>query len=341
MAVTQQQIAELAGVSRGTVDRTLNNRGRVDPEVAARIRKIADQLGYRPNRAGSLLVRTKRPLCLGVIIQSVETPFMASVLREIENARAHMQELGAQLLIHSNKMIDLNGQLAVLDELQHKKIDGLAITPVEDDRICDCINQLTSKGVPVVTFNTDMPGSRRLCYVGQDNYLSGRTCAGLMNLLLGGQGKVLMITGYVSNLSQQRRIDGFCSEIRSTFPGISLLPLERCSDSDEIAKDIVMRVLKEDPEVRGIYFSGGGPPGGCQAIRDLSRINNVHIICHDRTEQNVENVRNGLIDFLIDQDAYVQAVRPLEILLDYILTGTPPQNEYMLTRIDIQNRYNV
>ena len=47
MAVTLQQIAEFAGVSRGTVDRALHNRGRVNPEVAARIRKIADELGYR------------------------------------------------------------------------------------------------------------------------------------------------------------------------------------------------------------------------------------------------------------------------------------------------------
>lgn len=45
MAVTSQQIAELAGVSRGTVDRALHNRGRVSPEVAARIQKIAEELG--------------------------------------------------------------------------------------------------------------------------------------------------------------------------------------------------------------------------------------------------------------------------------------------------------
>ena len=52
MPVTLKQIAELAGVSRGTVDRALYNRGRVNPEVAARIRAIADELGYQPNRAG-------------------------------------------------------------------------------------------------------------------------------------------------------------------------------------------------------------------------------------------------------------------------------------------------
>ena len=51
MAVTMQQIADLAGVSRGTVDRALNNRGRIRPEVAEKIKMIAKELGYQPNIA--------------------------------------------------------------------------------------------------------------------------------------------------------------------------------------------------------------------------------------------------------------------------------------------------
>ena len=55
MAVTIQQIADLAGVSRGTVDRALNNRGRIRPEVAEKIKEIAKELGYQPNMAAKAL----------------------------------------------------------------------------------------------------------------------------------------------------------------------------------------------------------------------------------------------------------------------------------------------
>ena len=90
MAVTLAEIAALAGVSRGTVDRALNDRGRVDPKVAARVRRIAAERGYRPNRAGRMLARAKNPIRIGVIVQSVETMFMHTVFEEIERASAHL-----------------------------------------------------------------------------------------------------------------------------------------------------------------------------------------------------------------------------------------------------------
>ena len=66
MAVTLQQIAEAAGVSRGTVDRALNNRGRIRPEVEERIKRIAREMGYQPSRAGRALAMAKRKIRIGV-----------------------------------------------------------------------------------------------------------------------------------------------------------------------------------------------------------------------------------------------------------------------------------
>ena len=74
MAVTLQQIAEAAGVSRGTVDRALNNRGRIRPEVEERIKRIAREMGYQPSRAGRALAMAKRKIRIGVILQYMETP---------------------------------------------------------------------------------------------------------------------------------------------------------------------------------------------------------------------------------------------------------------------------
>ena len=74
MSVTSKQIAELAGVSRGTVDRALHNRGRVNPEVAQRILQLAEELGYQPNPIGRALVKKAQRFKIGVIMQTIDTP---------------------------------------------------------------------------------------------------------------------------------------------------------------------------------------------------------------------------------------------------------------------------
>ena len=96
MAVTLQQIAEAAGVSRGTVDRALNNRGRIRPEVEEKIKKIAQEMGYQPSRAGRALAMAKRKIRIGVILQYMKTPFMQQVLKGAIIALAVIYDIRAK-----------------------------------------------------------------------------------------------------------------------------------------------------------------------------------------------------------------------------------------------------
>ena len=340
MAVTLAEIAALAGVSRGTVDRALNNRGRVDPKVAARVRRIAVERGYRPNRAGRMLALAKHPIKIGVIVQSVETMFMHMVYEEASRACTRLKNEGAEVLLRPLEGVDASRQLAAIDELVAQGVNGLAVTPVEDDAVRARLRSL-SREIPVVTFNTDLSESGRLCYVGPDNYACGRACAGLMNLLLADGGEVLVVAGQENNLSHRQRVEGFCDEAVSHFPDLKLLPPETCGDDQQLAHDIVCRTVQKHPELRGVYVSVNGQIGACDALRELGLQGKVHLICHDLSEVNAENVRAGLIDFLIDQDAHLQGVRPVELLLDYLLVGEKPESECILARIDIRNRYNV
>ena len=260
MAVTLAEIAALAGVSRGTVDRALNDRGRVDPKVAARVRRIAAERGYRPNRAGRMLARAKNPIRIGVIVQSVETMFMHTVFEEIERASAHFTTTGAEVLVRPLEGIDAQQQLDVIDELLEAGVQGIALSPAEDERIRARIQELSGR-MPVVTFNSDLPDSGRLCYVGVDNFACGRMSAGLMDLLLAGHGEVLLVAGQENNWSHQQRVDGFQTEAAANFPGLSLLPPQTCGDDQQLAHDIGCRAVQAHPSLRGVYVSVHGQLG--------------------------------------------------------------------------------
>lgn len=78
---TIKQIAEMAGVSRGTVDRVLNNRGSVNANTAARVREIAEKLNYKPNKAGLMLAAQKKNLKIGVIYFPIPILFSVKSLK--------------------------------------------------------------------------------------------------------------------------------------------------------------------------------------------------------------------------------------------------------------------
>lgn len=340
MAITLAKIAELAGVSRGTVDRALNNRGRVDSEVASRIKRIAKEHDYQPNRAGKALALAKNPLKIGVVLQSVETKFMSMVLEGVEHARDTLAEHGAQVIIKTTESISVESQLALLEELLALGAEGIAIAPANDDRIREKLTEI-AKHVPIVTFNTDMPACGRMCFVGQNTYESGRAAAGLMAMLLGDTGKVLVITGHPSNLSHMRRSDGFMDELVAVAPGIEMLPLEKCYDRNDIAHEIVCDMLRAYPDITGVFLSANGQVGACRALQELGLQDKVKLICYDLTPENRENVLNGTIDFLIDQDSFKQGTLPAQTLYDFLFSGAMPENEMMLTDITIKTKYNI
>ena len=262
MAVTLKQIAELAGVSRGTVDRALYNRGRVKPEVAERIRKIADDLGYQPNRAGKALAMTHRPMKLGVIAQATETPFMHLLRSGIDDAAREVSTMGCEVLIREGIGLDVDVQLQLIDELLAEDISGLAICPADDPRIKKKINALVDAGIPVVTFNADIDDTKRMCFVGQNSELAGRTCAGLVNAITNDGGLVLPISGYHYNHSHALRIHGFCDEIKKSFPNLRTLPAVYCQDDEITTQELTEQTLRRHPDLKvvaAVYLSTQDP----------------------------------------------------------------------------------
>ena len=108
---TIKEIAALAGVSRGTVDRVLNDRGAVNPETAEKIRKIAKELDYKPNRAGLVLAAQKKRLKLGVILFSTGNPFFQDVLAGINEKDFDYEK--ATLVIYGN-MFGSDARFAIM-----------------------------------------------------------------------------------------------------------------------------------------------------------------------------------------------------------------------------------
>jgi len=339
MAVTVQQIADATGVSRGTVDRALNNRGRVDPEVAERIRRTAEEMGYvkKPRKTNG-----KRKSCrIGIVTQLAGASFMREINRGIREAAEELRDRDVEVLVRESLSVDEKEQVDAIEELRKEGIDGLAVMPVDAESVREKINDLIDDGIPVVTFNSDIVGTRRRCFVGMDNVKSGRTAAGLMKMLTGGQGKVLVITGYFTNHVNISRLAGFVEEIKASCPGIEIVGVQGSFDDAAEVEKIVTNTMRTIPDLDGILQVSGGQEGIRAAFEALGVEKRPHVIIYDQTPKNEKVLREDVADFLIDQNGYVQGYRPPHILADIIQKNQFPEQEQILTDITIRTKYNL
>ena len=116
MSVTVKQIAELAGVSRGTVDRALNGRGNVRPEIEKKILEIAREMGYTPNRAGKALAYQRKNLSFGIIANADGNEFFDEVMHGAQTAIEEYADFGITLQIAGGRRYDVTQQLEQLGE---------------------------------------------------------------------------------------------------------------------------------------------------------------------------------------------------------------------------------
>ncbi|MCI8931658.1 MAG: substrate-binding domain-containing protein [Lachnospiraceae bacterium] len=339
MSVTIQQIAEAAGVSRGTVDRALNQRGRISPEVESRIREIAEQLGYKhkARKRGE-----NKKWKIGIVTQLAKSSFMLEINRGIHTAKKEWEDRGIELLIEERESVDKEEQLDAIERLVGKGIHALAIMPIECDEVRDRLNSLIAeKKMPVVTFNSDIVGTKRLCFVGMDNHRSGQAAAGLMGMLTGGSGKVLIITGHFNSALNNQRVDGFVKEIKQICPGLEIAGVQGSFNEAEEVERIIENSFANITGINGIFVVSGGQEGIGRAFEKLGCEKRPFVVIYDQTPRNEKMVQEGLVDFLIDQNGFEQGYRPAFVLADYLQKSKQPKKEFMYTDIAIKTRYNL
>lgn len=337
---TIKEIADLAGVSRGTVDRVLNKRGSVNPQTAAKIMEIVHALDYKPNRAGLVLAAQKKNLKLGAILFGEENPFFDEVIAGMKQKEDELACYNCSLMI-KYVTIDVEQQLQAINEMVEMGVNGIAISPTNDPKLAKRINELYDQGIPVVTFNTDIQYSKRLAFVGSNYFQSGATAAGLMRLMAKFDDiNIGIVTGSDEILCHTERIAGFEQAIKD-YPHINVIKTITNEDDDFISYDRTTQLLKDYPHINALFFAAGGVYGGCRSVLNLGRQKDMTIITFDNFATIREMIMKDVISATICQEPFVQGSKPLDLLFNYLATGEQPKIEYNYTAVDIRIKENI
>lgn len=341
MSVTIKEIAKIANVSRGTVDRALNGRPGINEDVAKRIKKIARDLGYRPNIVAKALASQRRQMTIGVVINSIGNPFFDDVLTGIHTAGQEISDFGFKLEIKAMSGYNAKHQLQLIHELAESGTDALAITPVSDPMIQHELNQMIQNGIPVVCFNLDLEGVNYLAYVGCDYYKSGQTMGAMIGHVTGGKAQ-LGIVACSNNLEGHRqRIAGCCSVLKNEFPESNVVQIIEAEDNEEISYQKTYAMLRSRETLNALCFNAGGVKGGLQAVYELGFEKKLHIFAFDLTPKVIEGIRIGTVRAAIDQQPYLQGYQSIRILFNALLDEIYPENKKIYTKLNIILKYNL
>ncbi|MEG1525576.1 MAG: LacI family DNA-binding transcriptional regulator [Clostridia bacterium] len=340
MKVTVKKIAELAGVSIGTVDRALNNRKGVNKEVADRIRNIAESLGYAPNIAAKALVTRRKALKIGVIIHTAKHPFFEEVYHGVMDAAEEIKDYGVSVIVKYGKGFDVEDQLQLIEELVADDISGLAIVPLHDERIRKRIEALQQSGIEVALMVSDEP-AECLASVSCDPYKVGRTACGLVNLMTTGQCNLLFATAPLRILNNIERLRGIEDSIREKYNNISLKSVcELPNDQLRIYSE-GLKALQEQRDINVIIAAVGYYEGFFQAVVDSSLCDQVRVIAMDQSRPVIRGLQSGLVAATVIQHPYVQGKRVIDIIFQKIAMGKGPELKKIYIENDIRIFENV
>ena len=169
MAVTIQKIAELSGVSRGTVDRVLHGRPNVNPMIREKVVRAAEKLGYQPP------VPPKSADCRQAAIlipQWTDGYFNRQIVSGIRKALRYIADPSFVLTEQPLRTMTMQELLRAMDEQIRSGVDGLIIRAENTPEVRAAIEQAVQQGVTVITYDADVPHSGRLCHA--DRILSAR-----------------------------------------------------------------------------------------------------------------------------------------------------------------------
>lgn len=342
--VTIEMVAREAGVSRGTVDRVINQRPHVSEDQYTRVMDAIRKLGYEPKRqqaaALGITIEQKQVCRLGVVLPSRNPWYMGEVRRGIADAQAQLADYSVEILTEQCSSSPYPEEVVgLIDSLVEKGVSGLVLCVMDCEPVAARINALAARNIPVVTFDTDIAG-RRLLYLGKDVVRTGRVAGSLMAKYLPRGSRILIGMGNREIRSHVDRAEAFMEAMKAAgFPEDSFEIIETYNDYMLTYKK-VRDALYGSAEIAGIYMEHHSLTGCMDAVRAVKKENPPLVIFGDMNERVVRYLKSGELMFCVTPNAYMMGYRPLILLKEYVMDHKMPGEKKQYTPTEIICREN-
>ncbi len=261
----------------------------------------------------------KHPQWKFVFVNHVTTnPFFVPTRYGAEDACALLgctyQWTGSEKSIATDMVNALNTAVSA-------KADGIAVSLVDLTAFNEPVEKALAAGIPVISYNADAKDNKRLCYVGQDLFLSGKAL-GERIVELVGEGEVAGFIATPGQLNIQPRMDGARAAIKESGKKITLNEIATGPTvNEELSR--IQAYFTGHKDLKGMFAVDAGSTEGVAKTMAANKLREkgVHAGGFDLLPTTLEAIKNGDLDFTIDQQPYLQGFYTVMVLFIYKLSG--------------------
>ena len=207
-------------------------------------------------------------------------------------------------------------QRVILEDLVTKGVSGIAISPKDPAGQTDVLNQTAAK-VNLICMDSDAPKSKRLCYVGSNNFVAGKTAGEQILKAIPNGGKMMIFVGTLDAQNAQDRYKGI-QEVLKGKPGYKILGVMTDDTNHTKARANVEDTLTKHPDIAclvGLWSYNG--PAIVNAVKSANKVGKVKIVCFDEQDDTLKGLQDGAIFSTVVQNPFEighQSVRVLAAL---------------------------
>ena len=337
MRATIKMIAEKAGVSNGTVDRVLHDRPYVKAEVRERVLRVMQELDYQPNRMASALA-TSGTARRFAVVQPVWEPYIRDAMDAgVTRFKEDRRDYNLAVDVYEYPKSDAKACLTQLALAAASDPQGIALSASDSPEVRAYLQELSERHIPVVTFNSDLPGAPRMCYVGENAHHAGRIAGEIASKFLRTGDRLLVVYAGPVYAGHKARAEGFLERLEEVGIGRENTLVAATNSDYDATYRAVSQVLEQEPELRCVYMANLSVPACVAAIRDADRSHQVRVLAHDSDPETCGLLRDGSVDFTIGQDFSYQSYQALNVLFGAEVERKLPEQEFYYPSSPILN----
>ncbi|MDH6303945.1 LacI family transcriptional regulator [Parabacteroides sp. PF5-5] len=339
-----KDIAKLSGVSTGTVDRILHNRGKVSPEAQAKVEKVLKEINYQPNLIARSLALKKNYHLLIIIPQYAEGEYWAKIAEGVNKAQEELFSYNITVEHLYFNQYDKSSFDALIPKIKQIDCQGVVVSTLFQEGVKDLTVCLDDLKIPYVLIDAYIEGTNAITYYGTHSYDSGYIAGRLLLEQINPQEDIVVFRfirkGDQASTQVTKREDGFRNYLsQNGYQGkIHLLHIH--GEETDYNKEHLRSFFTENKQLKtGIIFNSRASMLG-EYFDELNITKEFKLIGYDVLEANIHYLNSGLITHLIAQRPEVQGLNSVKALFRYLILNVKDEAvNYM--PIDILIKENI